>query len=246
MSKRNIYRDVGCSQEDHLPNCSHFGHSGAYLSPHSNECKKISGGGVTGPCICNPKARAKAEAPAPAQPTTVVHAPVPEGNESRYVGVLREQSQAIALSQQAGRAVASPESQESLEITVEKMKRLYDEGAVHAANDWLDKQHDPFEIIAGMRKAGNLPMLLAHYKVDHSSRPAVASPHDIGVELDNAIYELALNLGGTFANGEHYDYETVREATRRLNRPDSTEPAHCCVCDRPKSDCACVENGGTY
>ena len=34
------------------------------------------------------------EAPAPAQPPTVVHVPIPEGNESRYVEVLREQSQA--------------------------------------------------------------------------------------------------------------------------------------------------------
>ena len=32
------------------------------------------------------------EAPAPAQPPTVVHVPIPEGNESRYVEVLREQS----------------------------------------------------------------------------------------------------------------------------------------------------------
>lgn len=49
----NIYRDVGCSQEDHLPNCSHFGESGLYLSEHAKDCP----GGRTEPCICNPKAR---------------------------------------------------------------------------------------------------------------------------------------------------------------------------------------------
>lgn len=53
----NLYRDVGCSQEDHLPNCSHFGESGAYLSEHSAECKKQTGGGTKAGCICNPKAR---------------------------------------------------------------------------------------------------------------------------------------------------------------------------------------------
>lgn len=76
-----------------------------------------------------------------------------------------------------------------------------------------------------------------------SSAPLAERAQD--AELDNAIYELAMNLGGTFANGEHWDYETVREATRRLNMPDPTEP-HCLTCDRPESDCCCVENGGTY
>lgn len=49
----NIYKDVGCSQEQHLPNCSHFGMSGAYLSEHAPDCpwKKHQ------PCNCNPKAR---------------------------------------------------------------------------------------------------------------------------------------------------------------------------------------------
>lgn len=53
--KLNMYRDVGCSQEDHLPNCSHFGMTGVYLSPHAADCP----GGYEEPCICNPKAREK-------------------------------------------------------------------------------------------------------------------------------------------------------------------------------------------
>lgn len=62
MKKRsNIYRDVGCSQEDHLPNCSHFGMTGKYLSEHSVQCKRKTKGGVNAPCICNPTARAKAK-----------------------------------------------------------------------------------------------------------------------------------------------------------------------------------------
>jgi hypothetical protein len=51
----NIYRDVGCSQEDHLANCSHFGYTGEYLSEHAPYCN----GGRTQPCTCNPEQRAK-------------------------------------------------------------------------------------------------------------------------------------------------------------------------------------------
>lgn len=51
----NVYRDSGCSQEDHLPDCSHFGFTGGYLSEHAAWCE----GGYTKPCICNPEARAK-------------------------------------------------------------------------------------------------------------------------------------------------------------------------------------------
>jgi len=29
-------------------------------------------------------------------------------------------------------------------------------------------------------------------------------------------------------------------------RIDAAESIDCAICDRPKSDCACVENGGTY
>lgn len=53
----NIYRDVGCSQEQHLPNCSHFGYAGTYLSSHAEECEKKTNGGRDAPCICNPKVR---------------------------------------------------------------------------------------------------------------------------------------------------------------------------------------------
>lgn len=49
----NLYRDVGCSQEDHLPNCSHIGFAGTYLSDHATWCN----GGRTEACICNPTAR---------------------------------------------------------------------------------------------------------------------------------------------------------------------------------------------
>lgn len=52
----NIYRDVGCSQEQHLPNCSHFGYTGKYLSEHLPTCP----GGRNAPCNCNPKARKEA------------------------------------------------------------------------------------------------------------------------------------------------------------------------------------------
>ena len=74
--RNNVYRDLGCSQEDHLPNCSHFGFTGGYLSDHADWCE----GGYTKPCICNPEARAKRAAtaateaakegtPAPVEPT---------------------------------------------------------------------------------------------------------------------------------------------------------------------------------
>lgn len=53
----NIYKDVGCSQEDHLDNCSHFGYAGTYLSEHAADCE----GGRTKPCTCNPQVRGKAE-----------------------------------------------------------------------------------------------------------------------------------------------------------------------------------------
>ena len=55
------YRDLGCSQEDHIQNCSHFGYSGAYLSEHTPECEKETGGGRKAPCICNPEARKKSK-----------------------------------------------------------------------------------------------------------------------------------------------------------------------------------------
>jgi hypothetical protein len=51
--KYNVYHTLGCSQEDHLANCGHFGYSGEYLSSHSKGCPA----GDTGPCICNPTAR---------------------------------------------------------------------------------------------------------------------------------------------------------------------------------------------
>jgi hypothetical protein len=54
--KYNPYRDVGCSQEDHLPNCGHFGMSGLYLSDHAPDCPTDK----FEPCTCNPKARKEA------------------------------------------------------------------------------------------------------------------------------------------------------------------------------------------
>lgn len=54
----NLYRDIGCSQEDHLPNCGHFGYTGGYLSSHLNTFPQ--GQKKFEPCNCNPKARAKA------------------------------------------------------------------------------------------------------------------------------------------------------------------------------------------
>lgn len=53
--KFNLYRDVGCSQEDHLPNCGHFGYSGMYLGSHLSTCPQDKGN--TKPCNCNPIVR---------------------------------------------------------------------------------------------------------------------------------------------------------------------------------------------
>lgn len=49
----NLYKSIGCSQEDHLPNCGHFGQSESYLGRHAFDCpyKKYK------PCDCNPNAR---------------------------------------------------------------------------------------------------------------------------------------------------------------------------------------------
>ena len=55
-SDKRYMGGIGCSQEDHIPNCSHFGMSGAYLSEHAKGCEE----GRTGPCTCNPTARTKA------------------------------------------------------------------------------------------------------------------------------------------------------------------------------------------
>lgn len=46
--------DYGCSQEDHIPNCGHFGFSGTYLSDHAPECPAATWDAL---CECNPKAR---------------------------------------------------------------------------------------------------------------------------------------------------------------------------------------------
>lgn len=51
----NLYKDIGCSQEDHLPNCGHFGFTGTYLSEHLADCPSKN----YEPCNCNPKARSK-------------------------------------------------------------------------------------------------------------------------------------------------------------------------------------------
>ena len=44
-------------------------------------------------------------------------------------------------------------------------------------------------------------------------------------ELANALYSLSKHLGGSYANGEHFDCECVLEAIRRLNEPKEDE---CC------------------
>jgi hypothetical protein len=51
-------RYVGCSQEDHLPNCSHFGYSGGYLTSHLETCPCHKS--YREECNCNPMARWKA------------------------------------------------------------------------------------------------------------------------------------------------------------------------------------------
>ena len=55
-----------------------------------------------------------------------------------------------------------------MKLTTEKMKRLYDDGSIRAAAEWIDQQDDPFGIIQSMKKNGNLALLLAHYKTDES------------------------------------------------------------------------------
>jgi hypothetical protein len=49
------HRDVGCSQEDHIPNCGHFGYSGVYLSDHLETCPCYKSNKAE--CNCNPTAR---------------------------------------------------------------------------------------------------------------------------------------------------------------------------------------------
>lgn len=55
----NVYRDLGCSQESHIPNCGHFGYAGTYLSEHLKTCPQFKGN--TKPCNCNPMARKAVE-----------------------------------------------------------------------------------------------------------------------------------------------------------------------------------------
>jgi hypothetical protein len=45
----------GCSQEQHVPNCGHFGESGAYLSLHSLDCDYRKNSRYE--CTCSPKAK---------------------------------------------------------------------------------------------------------------------------------------------------------------------------------------------
>lgn len=47
----------GCSQEDHVPNCGHFGFSGEYLGRHLLDCFNEQDARYE--CSCNPKARSK-------------------------------------------------------------------------------------------------------------------------------------------------------------------------------------------
>lgn len=51
-------------------------------------------------------------------------------------------------------------------LTTEKMKRLYADGSIREAAEWIDQQDDSFGIIQSMKKNGNLALLLAHYKTD--------------------------------------------------------------------------------
>lgn len=45
----------GCSQEDHIPNCGHFGQSGLYLSEHAKDCDNRKNSRYE--CTCNPRRR---------------------------------------------------------------------------------------------------------------------------------------------------------------------------------------------
>jgi hypothetical protein len=51
-------------------------------------------------------------------------------------------------------------------LSVDRMNELYLNGSVTAAAEWLQDQDDPFGVIADMNSAGNLVLLLAHYKTD--------------------------------------------------------------------------------
>lgn len=54
MSKRLI-PSYGCSQEDHVPNCGHFGYSGTYLGNHAPDCDHEQD--CRYECTCNPAQR---------------------------------------------------------------------------------------------------------------------------------------------------------------------------------------------
>jgi hypothetical protein len=47
----SMYKWPGCSQEDHLPLCMHFGRAGTYLSHHLPVCE-AKNKNTSGPCIC--------------------------------------------------------------------------------------------------------------------------------------------------------------------------------------------------
>lgn len=50
--------------------------------------------------------------------------------------------------------------------------------------------------------------------------------------------------------GSREQFETAKAWEMRMesniSAGDSRDPEWCYVCDRPKIDCGCVENGGTY
>lgn len=54
-----ILSSCGCSQEQHLPNCGHFGHSGVYLSRHLPDCDNAKNSRYQ--CTCNPTVRKSSE-----------------------------------------------------------------------------------------------------------------------------------------------------------------------------------------
>ena len=76
----NNYRSVGCSQEDHLPNCAHFGYCGGYLTPHAKTCPCNKSNKAE--CNCNPTARELAKQNA--DPRLIAAKNIPQQPQAQY------------------------------------------------------------------------------------------------------------------------------------------------------------------
>lgn len=71
-----------------------------------------------------------------------------------------------------------------------------------------------------------------------------------GVSGEGSAHRLMANLAKCGAvvtrNGDTLIVSVSAQQASECLRIDTAESVDCVICDRPKSDCACVENGGTY